>query len=115
MDYTEEILNDTEEDIEEAEDLKETYELEEKDKKEAGVEGATFTETKAEKFLRLAPPRVDKILKGISSLEKLSAHGSYEYNDKQVTKMFTAIKEKLNECEASFKPKAENETKGFSF
>lgn len=72
-------------------------------------------ETKAEKFLRLAPPRVNKIIKAIDSLEKLSAHGSYEYTEEQVEKMFTAIRSELETCEASFKPKTAEKSEGFSF
>ena len=72
-------------------------------------------ETKAEKFLRLAPPRVNKIIKAIDSLEKLSAHGSYEYTEEQVEKMFAAIKSELETCEASFKPKTAEKSEGFSF
>lgn len=72
-------------------------------------------ETKAEKFLRLAPPRVNKIIKAIDSLEKLSAHGSYEYTEEQVEKMFTAIRSELETCEASFKPKTAEKSEGFTF
>ena len=71
-------------------------------------------ETKAEKFLRLAPPRVNKILNGIGSLKKLSAHSSYEYSDEQISKMFTALRSAIDDCEEAFKPK-EKESSGFTF
>ena len=74
-----------------------------------------INETKAEKFLRLAPPRVDKTIKALQSLQKLSVHGSYEYTQEQVDKMFSAIKTQLEECEAAFKPKENKDTSGFSF
>ncbi len=71
-------------------------------------------ESKSEKFMRLAPPRVDKILNGIASLKKLSVKGSYEYTPEQTEKIFSAIKNALDDCEEAFKPK-EKTTSGFSF
>lgn len=72
-------------------------------------------ETKAEKFIRLAPPRVNKIIGAIQSLSKLSATGSYEYTPEQIEKMFTAIKNELNECEVAFQPKEEKKPTSFTF
>lgn len=72
-------------------------------------------ETKAEKFMRLAPPRVNKVISGLQSLAKLSSHGSYEYTEDQVQKMFDAIKTELATCEAAFKPKEEKKNSGFTF
>ena len=72
-------------------------------------------ETKADKFLRLAPPRVNKVIGSLQSLAKLSSRGSYEYTPEQVEKMFAAIKDTLAECEASFQPKEEKKSDSFSF
>ena len=76
---------------------------------------APANETKGEKFLRLAPPRVNKIINGINSLKKLSSKSSYDYSEEQVEKMISAIRAALDDCEQSFKPKEKKENGGFSF
>ena len=78
-------------------------------------ESGNAGETKAEKFTRLAPPRINKVIGGLQSLKKLAVRSSYEYTEEQVLKMFTAIKAELEECEAAFKPKEKKDEKGFSF
>jgi hypothetical protein len=82
---------------------------------EAENTAAPANESKADKFLRLAPPRVTKVMQGIQSLKKLSARSSYEYSEEQTQKMFAAIRAELDECEAAFKPKEEKKSEGFSF
>ncbi len=86
---------------------------------DAAVEETEMTaptnESKADKFVRLAPPRVNKVIQGLQSLKKLSAHSSYEYTEEQTQKMFAAIRNELDECEAAFKPKEEKKTESFSF
>ncbi len=113
MSLTDELLNDVDEETIEAGEHNEKEPTEDTSVNEDGASEASANESKADKFLRLAPPRVDKVIKSIESLKKLSAHGSYEYTSEQATKMFTAIRSELDACEAAFKP--EKETKGFSF
>ena len=84
------------------------------DNQEETEEQAPANETKAEKFLRLAPPRINKVIGAIQSLGKLSSN-SYEYTPEQTEKMFAAIRKELDECETSFKPKEKKEDKGFTF
>ncbi len=62
-------------------------------------------ESKADCFVRLAVARVNRLLNGIDTLGKLSNRASYEYTDEQVAKMFTALREVIDETEAKFKPK----------
>ena len=76
---------------------------------------ANANESKADKFLRLAPPRINKVIQGLQSLKKLSAHSSYEYSEEQTQKMFAAIRAELDECEAAFKPKEVKKDEGFKF
>ena len=47
-------------------------------------------ETKAERFVRLAEPRVTRACKAVSLLGNLAASG-YEYTDQQVKTMFDAV------------------------
>ncbi len=58
-------------------------------------------ETKAEKFLRLAPMRYRKTVKRIRLLSNL-AGPSYEFDGEQVATMFEALRKELAEAEAKF-------------
>ena len=71
-------------------------------------------ETKNEKFLRIATPRVQNI---ISKIEVLSncASSNYEYTDEQVEAMFGAIMTSLTECKKSFQPKEKTKKEKFQF
>lgn len=63
-------------------------------------------ESKAERFVRLAEPRVSRACKAISLIGHLAA-SSYEYTDKQVDAMFEAMQEELNAQKAKFKKGSE--------
>ncbi|MDR4006770.1 MAG: hypothetical protein Q3X01_03710 [Agathobaculum sp.] len=58
-------------------------------------------ESKSERFVRLAEPRVSRACKAISLIGHLAA-SSYEYTDKQVEAMFGAMQEELNTQKAKF-------------
>lgn len=58
-------------------------------------------ESKAERFVRLAEPRVSRACKAISMIGHLAA-SSYEYTEKQVEAMFGAMQEELNAQKAKF-------------
>lgn len=58
-------------------------------------------ESKSERFVRLAEPRVNRACKAISLIGHLAA-SSYEYTDKQVDAMFEAMQEELNAQKAKF-------------
>lgn len=59
-------------------------------------------ETKSERFVRLAEPRVSRACKAVSLLANL-ASSQYEYTEKQVDAMFAAIEEELTTARAAFK------------
>ena len=63
-------------------------------------------ESKAERFVRLAEPRVSRACKAISLIGHLSA-SSYEYTEKQVESMFAAMQEELDAQRAKFKKGSE--------
>lgn len=71
-------------------------------------------ETKNEKFLRIATPRVQNI---ISKIEVLSncASSNYEYTEEQVEAMFGAIMTSLTECKKSFQSKKRLKKRNSSF
>lgn len=58
-------------------------------------------ESKAERFVRLAEPRVSRACKAISLIGHLAA-SSYEYTEQQVDAMFAAMQEALDAQKAKF-------------
>ena len=59
-------------------------------------------ESKAERFVRLAEPRVSRACKAISLIGNF-ATGDYEYTEQQVDAMFGAMQEALNTAKAKFR------------
>ena len=59
------------------------------------------TESKADKFKRLAEPRVDSTIKKIKIIGNLSS-GSYEYTADQVEKILTTLRTAVDEVEKKF-------------
>lgn len=68
-------------------------------------------ETKREKFTRLAENRTNKILKDFELLGNCSNKSNYEYDMKDVRKIFNVIEKKLKETKARYK--IEEETPRF--
>ena len=70
------------------------------------------TETKREKFVRLAENRTNKILNMIQLLGNLSSPGTYEYSQQDVEKIFSAIENATKEAKKRFnKVEAKNTTR----
>jgi len=61
------------------------------------------TETKHEKFKRLAETRTKKALKSIELLENLANTSNYDYTREDYRKILTALRNALNNLEAAFK------------
>ena len=59
-------------------------------------------ESKAERFVRVAEPRVGRACKAISLIGNF-ATGDYEYTEEQVDAMFAAMQEALNTARAKFR------------
>lgn len=70
-------------------------------------------ESKADKFVRLGESRVNKILAGYASIDKLHNSGAYEYTDEQIEKMFGVLEQQLAEVKSHFS--AEKKKNKFSF
>jgi hypothetical protein len=70
--------------------------------------------TPEERFLEVAPYRVTKVIQAINSLSKCSSK-NYKYDDNQVRKMISAIRNEIKDCEAKFKNKGKKGTKEFAF
>ena len=58
--------------------------------------------TDKDSFKRLAVMRVNKALKHIKLVGNLSNKSNYSYTDKQVKKIFAALREGINDAEERF-------------
>ena len=61
-----------------------------------------MSETKHEKFVRLATQRGDRILRDIKLLSNLSNRKNYEYTEQEVRKIFSLIDGELRRAKTSF-------------
>ena len=59
-------------------------------------------ETKDERFKRVAEKRVQNVIKGLKSLSQLANNNVYEWNSKQLKKIWDAIDGELIDCKKSF-------------
>ncbi len=71
-------------------------------------------ETKNEKFIRIASPRVNSVIDKLDILSNC-ASANYEYTDEQVEAMFDAIRTAVDNCYAQFQPKVKLEREKFTF
>ena len=60
-------------------------------------------ETKKERFKRVAEKRVQNILNAIRGLSGLSNKKVYEWEPKQLEKIWKAIEQEIGDCKNSFK------------
>ena len=70
--------------------------------------------TREERFLEVAPNRINRVIKSIESLQKCSSR-NYQYTIPQVNKMFKAIRESLRSCEVSYRNHGKNGSSSFKF
>ena len=66
-----------------------------------------MSETKREKFVRLAEARTNRIIDTLHLLGNLSNTGAYEYSKKDIDQMFKAIEEVISDTKNKF-----NKTEG---
>lgn len=71
-------------------------------------------ETKNEKFVRIASPRVNAVIGKLDILSNC-ASSNYEYSEEQVESMFQAIRDAVDNCYAQFQPKVKSEKEKFTF
>lgn len=69
------------------------------------------SETKNDKFVRLAEYRVNKLMTAIASLDKLHNRSAYDYTDEQVNIMFETIENQLSDVKAHFAKSKTNDSK----
>lgn len=71
-------------------------------------------ESKNEKFIRIASPRVNAVIDKLDILSNCTS-SNYEYTDEQVENMFQAIRDAVDNCYAQFRPKVKSEKEKFTF
>ena len=79
---------------------------------EEGEQGAGPTESKEEKFSRLATKRTKNALDKISLLGNL-AGPSYRYTDEQVQKIIVALRQAVDEVEGKFQKRGKKSEQSF--
>lgn len=75
----------------------------------------TKKETNRERFVRIAESRTQKIIDMIDLLGNCSNQYNYEYTQKDVEKMFTAIESALKSSKARFTTENSNKNTRFKF
>ncbi len=75
----------------------------------------TKKETNRERFVRIAEARTQKIIDMIDLLGNCSNQYNYEYTQKDVEKMFTAIESALESSKARFTTENSNKNTRFKF
>lgn len=75
----------------------------------------TKKETNRERFVRIAEARTQKIIDMIDLLGNCSNQYNYEYTQKDVEKMFTAIESALRSSKARFTTENSNKNTRFKF
>ena len=71
-------------------------------------------ETKEERFIRIATPRVNAVIQKLEILSNCSG-ATYGYTEEQIEAMFDAIELAVVNCKKQFKPKTAKEKNQFSF
>jgi len=74
----------------------------------------TAEESKRDKFVRLAENRTNKILATLELLGNCSNTSAYEYTQKDVDKIFSAIQNQLNETKKRFTQKGAGTSERFT-
>jgi len=71
-------------------------------------------ETDRQKFVRLATKRMNKALKSIQLIGNLSNRSNYEFSERDVEKMFSALASQLKTCRERFQSSGPKGGTGFT-
>lgn len=74
-----------------------------------------MSESKRQKFVRLAEARTNRIIDTLQLLGNLSNTGTYEYSKKDVDQMFKAIEDAIADTRNKFNKTEVKEKKKFTF
>jgi hypothetical protein len=75
----------------------------------------TTSETKSDKFRRLVPSRVDKVLKALQLIGNCSETNHYAYSPGEVKQIFDTLEANVSAARERFDPKRDGGVIGFHF
>jgi hypothetical protein len=70
-----------------------------------------MTETKNERFIRIAENRTNKVIQMIRNLSNLSNKSNYDYADEEIRKIFNALEKELKIAKLKFTEEEKSEFK----
>lgn len=70
-----------------------------------------MSESKHDKFIRIAEARTNKIIDMIRLLSNCSNKATYQYDNTDVKKIFSTLEEELKNCKSKFQDAGEKENK----
>lgn len=70
-----------------------------------------MTESKHDKFIRVAESRTNKIIDMLRLLSNCSNTATYEYTDEDVKKIFFALESELKACKSKYQDNSNKESK----
>ena len=70
-----------------------------------------MSESKHDKFLRIAETRTNKIIDMIRLLSNCSNKTTYEYEETDVKKIFSTLEQELKSCKSKFQYSGEKDNK----
>ena len=62
-----------------------------------------MAESKHDKFLRIAEARTNKIIDMVRLLSNCSNKATYEYDEADIKKIFSALEQELKNCKSKFR------------
>ena len=74
-----------------------------------------MTRSPKERFKELAEKRMDKALKALNSVTKLSDRKNYQYDEAQVSQMVEALETAIEEMKSEFSRGVKNRASNFEF
>ena len=74
---------------------------------------SNLSESKRDRFVRIAETRTNKIISMIQLLSNCSNKNTYDYTDQDIQEIFRAIEDELTSCKQKFITKSENRSKKF--
>ncbi len=70
-----------------------------------------MAESKHDKFLRIAEARTNKIIDMVRLLSNCANKATYEYDDADIKKIFSALEQELKSCKSKFLDSGDKDNK----
>lgn len=70
-----------------------------------------MAESKHDKFLRIAEARTNKIIDMVRLLSNCSNKATYEYDETDIKKIFSALEQELKNCKSKFQDSGDKDNK----